>query len=62
MKLYTNAQMSNIIKTLDNVECLLSNYPSENSFNDIMVYSELQSQLRTLRFLLERHEFKDDKN
>ena len=62
MKVYTNAQMSDIIKTLNNVECLLSKYPSENSFNDIMVYSELQSQLKTLRFLLERHRFKDDKN
>ena len=47
---------------INNIDYLIHSYPSENSFNDLVAFSEVENQIKTLKFILEGHKFKYDKN
>lgn len=56
---FTKEEVQDMINAVNNIWYLFHQYPSENSFNDIMIYSEIETQLRTLQYYLGDY---DDKN
>ena len=62
MKLFTSKQLKNMNDIINNIDYLIHSYPSENSFNDLVAFSEVENQIKTLKFILEGHKFKYDKN